>query len=417
MGHPRARPTFALERRPRRASRRCLPSNDPLYGARSCDCHRGCGRARPLSQGGRRRGCRGGIQALRGPPQTTHLGHTGNLQRQHVDEGRHLGHCLALRIRRLECAAGPTGRSHSDEDRSGVDVRIGETRVSLALGLPVEKNARMWHSMRSKASILRAAALAVAVAIAGLGPVRGQATYPSQPVRLIIPFGAGGVADTTSRLVADRLGDKLGQRVVVDNNPGGGGIAAARAVLSAPADGHTLALLTNGTSISVSLFKNLTFDPLADFAAVTKLGSFEFFVAVKADSPFGALSDLIKAARDNPGKLNIGTVTAGSTQHLSAMLLKSTAGIEFQWVPFKNSPDLLVALLRGDVDAAVDAYASFRGNLDDGKVRALASTASKRFPLLPNTPTAKEGGAGDFETTAWNGLFVKADTPKGIIAQ
>ena len=140
---------------------------------------------------------------------------------------------------------------------------------------------------------------------------------------------------------------------------------------------------TNGTSISVSLFKSLAFDPLADFAPVTKLGTFEFFIAAKADSPHRALADLIKAARDNPGKLNVGTVTAGSTQHLSAMLLKSTAGIEFGWVPFKNSPDLLVALLRGDVDAAIDAYAAFRGNLDDGKLRALASTASKRFPLLP----------------------------------
>jgi tripartite-type tricarboxylate transporter receptor subunit TctC len=269
----------------------------------------------------------------------------------------------------------------------------------------------------SMATGLRAAAFVLLASAATLGNARAQEAYPSQPIRFVVAFGPGGVGDTTARLVAEKLGEKLGQPVVVENNPGGFGIAAARAVLSAPADGHTLALLTNGTSISVSLFKSLPFDPLADFAPVTKLGTFEFFVTVKADSPFGALSDLLKTARDKPGKLNIGTVTAGSTQHLSAMLLKSTAGIEFQWVPFKNSPDLLVALLRGDVDAAIDAYAAFRGNLDDGKLRALASTASKRFPLLPDVPTAKEGGAGNFETTAWNGLFVKAGTPKGIIAQ
>jgi tripartite-type tricarboxylate transporter receptor subunit TctC len=259
-----------------------------------------------------------------------------------------------------------------------------------------------------------------AVALAALGTghsAHAQQPYPSQPIRFVIAFGPGGVADTTSRLLAERLGDKLGQRVVVENNAGGGGIAAARAVLSAPADGHTLALLTNGTSISVSLFKSLTFDPLADFAPVSKLGAFEFFFAVKADSPHRTLADLVKAARDNPGKLNIGTVNPGSTQHLSAMMLKSTAGIEFQWVPFKNSGDLIVAMLRGDVDAGVDAFAAFRGNLDDGKLRALATTAPKRFPLLPDVPPAKEAGGGDFEVTSWNGLFVKAGTPPEIVAR
>jgi tripartite-type tricarboxylate transporter receptor subunit TctC len=267
----------------------------------------------------------------------------------------------------------------------------------------------------TRRSILALAALALP-ALRVENAALAQQGYPSQPIRFIIAFGPGGVADTTSRLVAEKLGEKLGQRVVVENNPGGGGIAAARAVLSAPADGHTLALLTNGTSISVSLFKNLTFDPLADFAPVTKLGAFEFFFAVKADTPHRSLGELIKAARDNPGKLNIGTVNPGSTQHLSAMMLKSTADIEFQWVPFKSSGDLTVAILRGDVDAGVDAFAAFRGNMDDGKLRALATTAPKRFPLLPGVPPAREAGAGDFEATAWNGLFVKAGTPPEIVA-
>jgi putative tricarboxylic transport membrane protein len=271
--------------------------------------------------------------------------------------------------------------------------------------------------MRSKASILRAAAMALAVTIAGLGPVRGQAAYPSQPIRLIIPFGAGGVADTTSRLVADRLGDKLGQRVVVENNPGGGGIAAARAVRSAPADGYTLALLTNGTSISVSLFKNLTFSPLVDFAPVTKIGTFDFFFATNANAPYRSLADVIQVARGNPGKLNVGTVTAGSTQHLSAMMLKSTAAIEFQWVSFRTSPDVLIALLRGDIDLAIDAYAALRASVDDGKLRLLATSAPTRSPLLHEIQTAKEAGAGDFEATAWNGLFVKSGTPAVIVTK
>jgi tripartite-type tricarboxylate transporter receptor subunit TctC len=268
----------------------------------------------------------------------------------------------------------------------------------------------------TRRGVLALAALALA-ALGAADVAHAQQVYPSQPIRFVIAFGPGGVADTTSRLIAEKLGEKLGQRVVVENNAGGGGIAAARAVLSAPADGHTLALLTNGTSISVSLFKNLTFDPLADFAPVTKLGAFEFFFAVKADSPHRSLADLVKFARDNPGKLNIGTINPGSTQHLSAMMLKSTAGIEFQWVPFKNSGDLIVAMLRGDVDAGVDAFAAFRGNLDDGKLRALATTGPKRFPLLPDVPPAKEAGAGVFEVTSWNGLFVKAGTPPEIVAQ
>src|SRR5262249_45610526 len=271
--------------------------------------------------------------------------------------------------------------------------------------------------MRSKASILRIASLAAAVVITGLGQVRGQAVYPNQPIRLIIPFGPGGVADTTSRLVADKLGDKLGQRVVVENVPGGGGIAAARAALSAPSDGHTLALLTNGTSISVSLFKNLTFNPLTDFAPVTKIGTFEFFFATNANAPYRSLTDVIRLARDNPGKLNVGTVTAGSTQHLSAMMLKSTAAIDFQWVPFRSSPDVLVALLRGDIDLAIDAYAAFRASVDDGKLRLLATSASTRSPLLQEIQTAREAGAGAFEATAWNGLFVKSGTPAAIVTQ
>jgi len=273
----------------------------------------------------------------------------------------------------------------------------------------------MFHSLSRRRVLMAGLALAAQCAVAG--GAHAQQAYPTQPIRFVIAFGPGGVADTTSRLIAEKLGEKLGQRVVVENNAGGGGIAAARAVLSAPADGHTLALLTNGTSISVSLFKSLTFDPLTDFAPVSKLGAFEFFFAVKGDSPHRTLADLVKFARDNPGKLNIGTVNPGSTQHLSAMMLKSTAGIEFQWVPFKASGDLIVAMLRGDVDAGVDAFAAFRGNLDDGKLRALATTAPKRFPLLPDVPPAREAGAGDFEATSWNGLFVKAGTPPAIVAQ
>jgi tripartite-type tricarboxylate transporter receptor subunit TctC len=275
----------------------------------------------------------------------------------------------------------------------------------------------MWFSGRMRRGAALAAALAFSMALAAVDAVRAQQGWPSKPIRFVVAFGPGGVGDTTARLVAEKLGARLGQRVVVENTPGAGGIAAARAVLSSPADGHTLALLTNGTSISVGLFKSLPFDPLGEFAPVSKLGAFEFFIAVGADSPYRTLAEVIADARADPKKLTVGTVNPGSTQHLSAMLLKSTAGIEFRWVPFRNSGDLLVALLRGDVDVAIDAYAVLRGHFESGKVRPLATSAGKRFPLLAKVPTAREAGAGDFETTAWNGLFVKAGTPPDIVAK
>jgi tripartite-type tricarboxylate transporter receptor subunit TctC len=271
--------------------------------------------------------------------------------------------------------------------------------------------ARTWWRMLALGALM----LPAAGVLSGLA--EAQEAYPSRPVRFVVPFGAGGVGDTTARVVAEKLSAKLGQRVVVENTPGAGGIAAARAVLSSPADGHTLALLTNGTSISVGLFKSLPFNPLSDYAPVSKLGAFEFFIAVKGDSPYRTLADLIKAARANPGKLNLGTINPGSTQHLSAMLLKSTAGIDFKWVPFKRSGDVMVALLRGDIDASIDAYVALKGNLEGGKVRVLASTGPKRFPLLADVPTAREAGAGDYETVSWNGIFVKEGTPPAIVAQ
>lgn len=263
--------------------------------------------------------------------------------------------------------------------------------------------------------IARVFAFGLAAILSAGAPALAQG-FPSQPLKFVIAFGPGGVADTTARVVADKLGDKLGQRVIVENNPGGGGIAAARSVIGAPADGHTLILLTNGTSISVGLFKTLPFDPVKDFAPISKIGAFEFFMAARADGPHKTLGDFVKAAKAAPGKLNAGTVNPGSTQHLSALLLKATAGIDFQWVPFKTTPDLLVALLRGDIDLIVEGFAAVKGNVDDGKIRLLASSAPKRGPLFPDLPTVKEAGGGEFDVLSWNGMFVKTGTPPAIVA-
>ena len=141
-----------------------------------------------------------------------------------------------------------------------------------------------------------------------------QAKYPTKPPRLVLPFAAGGVADVTSRLVAEKLGDKLGQRFVIDNQPGAGGINAANVVRSARPDGYTLALLSNGTAISVGLFKQLPYDPMKDFTPISSMGYFDFLFCVNAASPFQTMADFIKAAREKPGTFNVGTINIGSSQ-------------------------------------------------------------------------------------------------------
>jgi tripartite-type tricarboxylate transporter receptor subunit TctC len=194
--------------------------------------------------------------------------------------------------------------------------------------------------------------------------------YPNRPVRLILPFGAGGVADVTARIVTEKLGEKLGQRFIIENMPGAGGITAARAVLSSSPDGYTLALLSNGTAISVSLFKNLRFNPVTDFAPVSSMGYFDFILVTQAGSPYQTLADLIKAAKEKPGALNVGTINVGSTQNLSAQLFKSTAGVEITIVPFRSSPDVLIALLRGDIQMAIENYTAVQSHITDKAVTA-----------------------------------------------
>ena len=246
------------------------------------------------------------------------------------------------------------------------------------------------------------------------GPA-AAAGYPDKPVRVVIPFAAGGVADITARIVADKLGSKLGQRFYIENLPGAGGIAAARAVISARADGYTLALLTNGTAISVSLFEKLPFDPLRDFAPVSSLGFFDFILATGADSPYKTLGDFIAAARARPGTLNVGTINVGSTQNLSAELFKTAAGIDFAIVPYRGTPEVAVSLLQGNIALMIDSYASIKGNLAEGKIRSLASSGPVRSASTPDVATVGESGVADYDVVSWNALFAPAATPPDIV--
>ena len=246
-------------------------------------------------------------------------------------------------------------------------------------------------------------------------PARAQA-YPKSPVKITVPFGAGGIGDITIRVVADRLGAKLGQSFVVENMPGPGGINAARSAIQGGTDGYTLALFSNGTAISVGLFKQLRFDPVKEFVPISALGYFDFVFATSGESRFKSLEDLLKEARAKPGALNVGTIAIGSTQNLSAELFKSLANIDFRIVPFRNTPDIVLAALRGDVDLIIDSYASMRANFDDGKLRPLATSSAQRSQSLPKVPTVAEAGVPGYDVTSWNALFAPAGTSPEIIA-
>lgn len=261
---------------------------------------------------------------------------------------------------------------------------------------------------------LAGCALAVALAM-GMSPALAQSKYPDKPVKVVLPFGAGGVADITTRLVAEKLSEKLGQRFVVENNPGAGGITAARAVMAAPADGYTLAVFSNGTAISVNLFKSLPFDPVKDFAPVSAMGYFDLIFVTNANGPYKTLGDFIKAAKEKPGALNIGTIAAGSTQNLGAELLKTMAGINVVIVPFKTSGDVLVALERNDIQMGTEFFAALRGGLDAKKFIPVGTSGLTQAAYLPGAPTVASTVPG-FEATSWNAIFVRAGTPPEIVA-
>jgi len=261
--------------------------------------------------------------------------------------------------------------------------------------------------------VLLAGSAALMLALAPVAPV--QAAWPEKPIKLVLPFGPGGVADVTSRIMADKLSAKFGQRVVVENMPGPGGIAAARAVAGAPPDGYTMALVTNGTAISVAAFKILPFDPVKDFEPVSMVGTFDLVFVVNAASEYKTLGDFLKAAKAQPGKLNIGTISVGGTQNLGGELFKSAGELNVQIVPYKTSPDIVVALLRNDVQLMIDFPPAVQGQVADGKLRILAVSSPKASPLFPGIPTVDQAGVKGYEVISWNSVAAPKGTPKEII--
>jgi tripartite-type tricarboxylate transporter receptor subunit TctC len=243
----------------------------------------------------------------------------------------------------------------------------------------------------------------------------GQQAYPNKPIKIVVPFGAGGVADLTARTVAQKLGDNMGQSIVIENKPGAGGVVATDAVAKSTPDGYTLLLMSNATAVSAGLFKNLPYDAEKDLMPLSILGTFDIAIVVPQESKFANLGDLLSFAKANPGKLNIGSINVGSTQHLAAELFKSTAGIDAQVVPFNGTPAVLTALRGGQIDVGVEILAPVLPQIKGQALRALAVTGDKRAAALPQVPTAKEAGVRSLYAASWNALAAPSKTPRDIV--
>jgi tripartite-type tricarboxylate transporter receptor subunit TctC len=262
------------------------------------------------------------------------------------------------------------------------------------------------------------AAVAVFCALpAGIGPSQAQSKYPERPVRIIVPYGAGGVADVTTRLVAQKVSEAMGQTFVIENRPGAGGIVGAKALLASQPDGYTLFLAGNGSAISESLFKSLPFNVVRDFTPVSPLAEFEMLLATKADSQLDTVAKIVAYAKANPGKLNFGTIAIGSTQHLSAELFKMATGVQAPIVIYKTTPELVTAILRGDVDVGFDYHAAFGPSIANKQFKVIATSGEQRAPQLPAVPTVKESGYPDFVVTSWNAFHGPAGLPKDIVTK
>jgi tripartite-type tricarboxylate transporter receptor subunit TctC len=231
----------------------------------------------------------------------------------------------------------------------------------------------------------------------------------------VVPFGPGGFADITMRLVGQRLSEHTGQQVVIENRPSAGGIIASEAVAKAEPDGYTLLLISNGNAVSATLFKSLPYDTVNDFAPVSTAGFFDIVILVNGDSKIGSVRELIAAAKANPSKFNIGSINIGSTQHLSAELFRSMAGIEAQTVPFKGTPAVITALRSNDVQVAFEILAPVLSQIKAGALKPLGVASSRRFPGLPNVPTVTESGLPGYQASSWNGIAAPARTPKAVI--
>jgi tripartite-type tricarboxylate transporter receptor subunit TctC len=267
-------------------------------------------------------------------------------------------------------------------------------------------------------SFSRCAALVLLAALL-LHPGAGWSqSFPSEPVKIVVPFSAGGNTDVTARLLAPVMQEILGQPVIVENRAGAGGMIAAGGVMSSKPDGHTLMMGTNSTvSVGPNIFSNWPYDPIKGIAPISMIQTVPFVLVVKADSPIKSVPDLVKLAKEKPGEITVAHAGTGSSNHLVAELFQMRTGTKLLLVPYKGGAPAMNDLLAGQVQTYFDQASTTVPQVEGGTVRALAVASARRMPALPDTPTFAETGVKDFEVLNVTGLVAPAGTPPGVVAK
>ena len=258
----------------------------------------------------------------------------------------------------------------------------------------------------------------IAIALAAVATITGgdalAQSYPSKPIRLVVPFPPGGGADVTGRTVAQKLTESMGQTVLVENRAGAGGNIATEFVSRAPADGYTILLTTTGHAIQPNLTKT-PWDPIRDFAPVSMVNTYALVIAVHPSVPAASIGELVSLAKASPGKLSYGSSGTGGNLHLGAELFKSRLGVDILHVPYKGNAPMTTAVISGEVQMVFDSMTGPLPHIRAGKLRALAVTGSRRSAVLPDVPTVSETVSSGFEYSSWNGIIAPAGTPAPIV--
>ena len=259
------------------------------------------------------------------------------------------------------------------------------------------------------------------LATAALLPVASAARaasgeFPDKPVRLVVPFPPGGGADNLARAIMPKVSLALGKPIIIDNKPGAGGNVGAELVAGSPPDGYTLLYGTNGThSINQSLYRNLRFDPIRDFAPVSRMTEIAAMLVVNPQLPVMTTTQLIRYATANPGKINFASAGNGTTSHLSGELFRTMTGIDIVHIPYRGGAAAVADLVSGQVQMMIDVMPNVYPLAKDGRIRGIAVSTAVRFPGAPELPTISESGVAGFESSAWDGVLAPAGTPEAIV--
>jgi len=257
---------------------------------------------------------------------------------------------------------------------------------------------------------------ATVLAVAVLVPPAAASDYPDRPVRLVVPFPAGGGADVLARTIMPRVSQILGKAIVIDNRPGAGGNVGAEVVARAAPDGYTLLYGTNGThAINRSLYGSLPFDPVRDFSPVSRMTLIAALMVVNPDLPVTSVGELIQYAKAHPGRINFASAGNGTTSHLAGELFRSMTGIDIVHVPYRGGALAAADVVGGQVQMMIDVMPNVAPLARGGKLRGLAVTTARRFPSAPEYPTIAESGVPGFEVSAWDGILAPAGTPPAVV--